>query len=87
VFFAQGSGGDIVRARLDVPRGEYMLLPVATFIWTFFDPCASRSVWRRAGRSSGTVTGKQHGPRNGLGGYSSRNAIVGSIRVARRVGK
>jgi hypothetical protein len=40
VFLAQGSGGEPFRARVDVPRGEYMLLPVATYIWTFFDPCA-----------------------------------------------
>ena len=40
VFFAQGSGGEPNRARVDVPRGEYMLLPIATYIWTFFDPCA-----------------------------------------------
>jgi hypothetical protein len=40
VFFAQGSGGEPFRARVDVPRGEYMLLPIATYIWTFFDPCA-----------------------------------------------
>jgi len=40
VFFAQGSGGALVRARVDVPRGEHLLLPIATYIWTFFDPCA-----------------------------------------------
>lgn len=40
VFFAQASGGEPFRDRVDVPAGEYMLLPIATFIWTFFDPCA-----------------------------------------------
>ncbi len=40
VFFGQGSGGELVRARVDVPRGEHLLLPIATYIWTFFDPCA-----------------------------------------------
>jgi hypothetical protein len=40
VFFALGSGGDPVRASYSVPGGQYILLPVATYIWTFFDPCA-----------------------------------------------
>lgn len=40
VFFAQGSGGVPVRANLNVPGGQYVLLPVATYLWTFFDPCA-----------------------------------------------
>jgi hypothetical protein len=40
VFFAQGSGGDPVRADVVVPGGQYILLPVATYIWTFFDLCA-----------------------------------------------
>jgi hypothetical protein len=40
VFFAQGSGGDPVRADVVVPGGQYILLPVATYNWTFFDPCA-----------------------------------------------
>jgi len=47
VFFAQGSAGDLFRAKVDVPRGEYMLLPVATYIWTFFDPCADIRCARR----------------------------------------
>jgi hypothetical protein len=40
VFFAEGSSGDPFKASVDVPRGEYVLLPIAAFIWTFFDPCA-----------------------------------------------
>lgn len=40
VFFALGSGGDPVRASYKVPGDQYILLPVATYIWTFFDPCA-----------------------------------------------
>jgi hypothetical protein len=40
VFFAPGSGGDPVRAAVHVPGGQYVLLPVATYLWTFFDPCA-----------------------------------------------
>lgn len=39
VFFALGSVGDPVRAKYEVPGGQYILLPVATYIWTFFDPC------------------------------------------------
>lgn len=39
VFFAEGSGGDPVNLSYDVPGGKYILLPVATYIWTFFDPC------------------------------------------------
>ena len=30
-----------------MPRGEYVLLPVATYIWTFFDPCAEIRCARR----------------------------------------
>jgi hypothetical protein len=40
VFFAEGSGGDRFKGTVDVPPGEYVLLPIATYIWTFFDPCA-----------------------------------------------
>ena len=40
VFFALGSGGVPVKASYDVPGEQYILLPVATYIWTFFDPCA-----------------------------------------------
>jgi hypothetical protein len=40
VFFAEGSGGDPFRASVTVPGGQYILLPVATYLWTFFDPCA-----------------------------------------------
>ena len=47
VFFAQGSVGDPVRANVTVPGGQYILLPVATFIWTFFDPCADLACARR----------------------------------------
>ena len=41
VFFAEGSGGDPVSLSYTVPNNQYILLPVATYIWTFFDPCAS----------------------------------------------
>ena len=41
VFFAEGSGGDPVDVSYEVPGGKYILLPVATYIWTFFDPCAN----------------------------------------------
>lgn len=47
VFFALGSGGDPVRARYEVPGDQYILLPVATYIWTFFDPCAEVDCARR----------------------------------------
>jgi hypothetical protein len=40
VFFAEGSNGDPVNLSYEVPGGKYILLPVATYIWTFFDPCA-----------------------------------------------
>lgn len=40
VFFAEGSGFDPFVGSADVPRGEYVLLPVATYLWTLFDPCA-----------------------------------------------
>jgi hypothetical protein len=40
VFFAEGSGGDPLTLRYSVPGGQYILLPVATYIWTLFDPCA-----------------------------------------------
>ena len=40
VFFALGAGGDPVRASYKVPGDQYILLPVATYIWTFFEPCA-----------------------------------------------
>ncbi len=47
VFFAEGSGGDPFKGSVDVPRGEYVLLPIATYIWTFFDPCAEIHCARR----------------------------------------
>jgi len=47
VFFLEGSGGEPFNANVDVPRGEYVLLPVATYIWTFFDPCAEVRCARR----------------------------------------
>jgi len=47
VFFAEGSGGLPFRGQVDVPRGEFVLLPVATYIWTFFDPCAEIRCARR----------------------------------------
>jgi hypothetical protein len=41
VFFAQGcGGGDPYRASVEVPGGQYILLPVAAYLWTFFEPCA-----------------------------------------------
>jgi PEP-CTERM motif len=41
VFFAEGSGGGTVSLSYAVPNDQFILLPVATYIWTFFDPCAS----------------------------------------------
>lgn len=38
-FFAEGSGGEPFEGSVQVPRGEYVPLPVATYIWAFFDPC------------------------------------------------
>ena len=46
VFFALGAGNDPVRAAYDVPGGKFILLPVATYIWTFFDPCADATCAR-----------------------------------------
>jgi hypothetical protein len=40
VFFAEGSAGGDVTLRYDIPAGQFVLLPVATYLWTFFDPCA-----------------------------------------------
>ena len=40
VFFAEGSSGGSVRFDYTIPGGQFVLLPVATYIWTFFDPCA-----------------------------------------------
>ena len=40
VFFAEGSGGGEATLRYNVPSDQYILLPVATYLWTFFDPCA-----------------------------------------------
>src|SRR5215469_3807038 len=36
VFFAEGSGGGPVSLSYTVPNNQYILLPVATYIWTFF---------------------------------------------------
>jgi hypothetical protein len=47
VFFAQGSGGDPVNLKVNVPRGQLLLLPIATYIWTLFDPCADVVCARR----------------------------------------
>ncbi len=47
VFFAQGSGGDPLRASVEVPGGQYILLPVATYLWTFFDPCTDAACARQ----------------------------------------
>ncbi len=40
VFFAEGASAEPTRVAYDVPGGQYILLPVATYLWTFFDPCA-----------------------------------------------
>jgi hypothetical protein len=40
VFFAEASGGRPVNLKYTIPGGKYVLLPVITYIWTFFDPCA-----------------------------------------------
>ena len=40
VFFAEASGGHPANLKYVVPAGRYLLLPVMTYIWTFFDPCA-----------------------------------------------
>jgi hypothetical protein len=40
VFFAEGSGGHPVNVKYAVPGGKYILVPVATYIWTLFEPCA-----------------------------------------------
>ena len=39
VFFAEGSSGGAVTLTYTVPTGQFILLPVATYIWTLFDPC------------------------------------------------
>ncbi len=36
VYFAQGSTGEPLELEIEVPRGQLMLLPITTFIWTFF---------------------------------------------------
>jgi len=54
VFFVLGSGGDPVRASYEIPGGKYILLPVATYLWIFFDPCAEiECARRRISRGSG----------------------------------
>lgn len=40
VFFAEGSGGGAVTLDYRVPGNQFVLLPLATYIWTLFDPCA-----------------------------------------------
>jgi len=40
VFFAEASGGHPVNVKYTVPGGKYILVPVVTYIWTFFQPCA-----------------------------------------------
>jgi hypothetical protein len=40
VFFATGSNGDPVHRSFKVPANQFVLLPIATYVWTFFDPCA-----------------------------------------------
>jgi hypothetical protein len=42
VFFAEGSGGHPANVKYTVQGGKYVLLPVMTYIWTFFEPCAER---------------------------------------------
>jgi hypothetical protein len=41
LFYAEGSGGGTVTLDYAVPADQFILLPVATYIWTFFDPCAA----------------------------------------------
>src|SRR4029079_14662515 len=38
VFFAEGSGGHPANVQYTVSCGKYVLLPVMTYIWTFFEP-------------------------------------------------
>jgi len=40
VFFAEGSGGGAVTLQYAAPAKQYILLPVTTYIWTLFPPCA-----------------------------------------------
>lgn len=40
LFFAEGSSGEPVNLRADVPKGQLLVLPIATYNWTLFDPCA-----------------------------------------------
>ena len=37
VFFAEGSGGGTLQQNYAIPGGQFVLLPVATYIWTIFD--------------------------------------------------
>lgn len=41
VFFAEGSSGGAVTLDYPVPGNQFILLPVATYLWTLFDPCAA----------------------------------------------
>jgi hypothetical protein len=61
VFFAEGSGGDPVSLSYTVPNNQYILLPVATYIWTFFDPCA-RSVARAPSSTASSPESRMHLP-------------------------
>lgn len=47
VFFATGSNGDPVHRSFTVPADQLVLVPVATYIWTFFDPCAELACARK----------------------------------------
>ena len=40
VFFAEGSSGGTVDLAYRAPAGQFVLLPLATYVWTLFDPCA-----------------------------------------------
>jgi hypothetical protein len=41
VFFAEGSGGRPVNLKYTVSGNKYILVPIITYIWTFFAPCAN----------------------------------------------
>lgn len=69
VFFAEGSVGDPVRANVIVPGGQYILLPVATYLWTFFDPCAE------------LVCARQIVNRNYINGITAVSVTVDGERV------
>ncbi len=69
VFFAQGSGGEPTRANVIVPGGQYVLLPVATYIWTFFGTCSE------------LVCARQIVNRNFINGITSVSVTIDGERV------